>query len=332
MKLTGRNARVYFSKPEPERAGLLIYGADPMRVALKRQEVIQALIGKNGEEEMRLTRIPASELRSDPALLMDAIKAQGFFPGPRVAFVEDAADGLSKTIGAAMQDWQPGDAQIIVTAKQLPARSSLRKAFETHNNAYAVGIYDDPPDRDEIEAELRKAGLSRVDQDAMAGLIAFSRSLDPGDFRQLIVKLGLFKTDDPNPLSAEEITALAPTSSEAALDDILNAVAEARTGEIGPILRKLEAQGMQPVGLCIGATRHFRALHQVASGAPVRPPLFGPRRDRMHKQARSWGFGKLERALEMLVDTDLQLRSTSRAPAMALIERTLIRLSMMGRR
>jgi len=32
------------------------------------------------------------------------------------------------------------------------------------------------------------------------------------------------------------------------------------------------------------------------------------------------------------VDTDLQLRSTSRAPAMALIERTLIRLSMMGRR
>jgi len=60
------------------------YGGDAMRVALKRQDVIKALVGPNGEEEMRLTRMTGAELRKDPALLGDAIKAQGFFPGPRV--------------------------------------------------------------------------------------------------------------------------------------------------------------------------------------------------------------------------------------------------------
>ena len=334
MKLTGREAKNYFTHPDPKCCGLLIYGADPMRVALKRQDVIAALVGPAGEEEMRLTRLPASELRSDPAALQDAIKAQGFFPGPRVAFVEDAADGLTKTIAAALADWQPGDAQIIVTAKQLTARSSLRKLFEKDKNAYAVGIYDDPPGRDEIEAELAKNGLASVGRDGLDALRTLSRSLDPGDFRQLVTKIGLYKLNDSAPLTCDEITALAPTSTEAALDDVLNIVAEADTPAISPVMRKLEAQGVQAVALCIGTTRHFRTLHQIATSGlnGLRPPLFGPRRDRMQRQAQGWGLRKLETALGMLVDTDLQLRSSSRAPAMALMERTLIRLSMLARR
>ena len=151
MKLSTREAPGYFAKPNPDATGLLIYGGDAMRVALRRQEVIRALIGENGAEEMRLTRIPAADLRKDAALLNDAIKAQGFFPGPRVAFVEDAGDGLAETVRVALEDWAPGDAQVIVTAGSLAARSKLRKLFEDHANAYATGIYDDPPSRAEIE-------------------------------------------------------------------------------------------------------------------------------------------------------------------------------------
>ena len=92
MKLTGAAAKGYFRKPDPTHTGLLIFGPDPMRVATKRQDVIAALVGPQGEEEMRLTRISGADLRKDPALLDDAIKAQGFFPGHRVAFVEDATE------------------------------------------------------------------------------------------------------------------------------------------------------------------------------------------------------------------------------------------------
>ena len=45
MKLSSREAAAVFRKPDPAGTGLLIYGEDTMRVALRRQEVIAALIG-----------------------------------------------------------------------------------------------------------------------------------------------------------------------------------------------------------------------------------------------------------------------------------------------
>lgn len=340
MKLTGREANSYLAKPDPTRAGLLIYGADAMRVALKRQAAIAALIGPEGEAEMRLTRMSGAELRKDAALLSDAVKAKGFFPGPRVAFLEEAGEGLARPIATALEDWREGDAQIVVTAGSLTAKSTLRKAFETHRTAVAIGIYDDPPSREEIEADLAKAGLGRIEPDAMTDILALSRVLDPGDFRQTVEKLSLYKLGDEMPVSSADVLDCAPSSTEAAIDDVLNCVAEARDRDIAPIMRKLEGQGIQPVGLCIGATRHFRVLHAAASdpGGPssgiarMRPPIFGPRRDQMIRQAQAWGVHKLESALQMLTDTDLSLRSTQRAPQMAVMERTLIRLAMLGKR
>ena len=341
MKLTGRDGARYFSKPDAGRTGVLIYGPDAMRIALKRQELIAALIGPQGEEEMRLTRIPASDLRKDPALLGDAIKAASFFPGPRVAFVEDANDNAAPAILAALEDWAEGDAQIVVTAGQLKASSKIRKAFEGHPNAYAAAIYNDPPSRDEIESELAKSGLRDIDRDAMTDLSNLARELDPGDFRQTLEKLALYKIGDTTSVSSEDIINCAPTSTEAELDDVLNIVAEGRAPELGPVLRKLQAQGTNPVSLCIGATRHFRALYTAASDpggaaagiARMRPPIFGPRRDRMLRQAQGWGAAKLEQALTILTDTDLQLRSAGQtAPTMALVERMLLRLAMLARR
>lgn len=339
MKLAGAAASRYFARPEPDRAGLLIYGADPMRVALKRQEVIAALVGPEGEAEMRLTRLPAADLRKDPALVQDGVKAQGFFPGPRAVLVEEAADTLAPLLSSALADWRKGDASLVVTAGSLTKASALKKLFEDHPNAYAAGIYDDPPTREEIEATLHKAGLKGVGREAMADLSALARELDPGDFRQTIEKIALYKWQDAAPLTPEDVSACAPATIEAEVDDVLNAAAEAQPARIGALMRRLEGQGVAPVTLCIGAMRHFRALHAAAAApggaaegiARIRPPVFGPRRDRMLRQAQGWGMHRLEQALQILTDTDLTLRSSSRAPAMAVMERALIRLSMMPR-
>lgn len=340
MKLSGRDAQAYLRKPDPAHAGLLIFGSDPMRVALKREEAIKALTGLNAEEEMRLTRIAAADLRKDPALINDALKAQGFFPGPRVAFVQDATDGLSKVIGAALADWQPGDAQMVVAAGQLTAKSALRKVFEAHRNAVAIGIYDDPPSRDDILRQLSEAGLAAPDRDAIEAISALAHSLSPGDFRQTIEKLGLYKLGDATPLSVADIEASAPLAAEVDIDDVLDVVATGQVQELGGRLTTLYGQGVAPVTLCIGAMRHFRRLHAVASdpGGPgsgigkLRPPVFGPRRDKVMGQAGQWGRDRLERAITALTDTDLQMRSVSHAPQAALMERTLIRLAMMARR
>jgi DNA polymerase-3 subunit delta len=340
MKLTGGAAANYFRKPDPTHAALLIFGADPMRVADKRQQAILALVGQQGEEEMRLTRMNAADLRKDPALLDDAIKAQGFFPGHRVAFVEDATDGMSKVIDAALSDWQKGDAQVVITAGQLTAKSALRKVIEGHRNAVAIGLYDEPPTIADIEQAMAQANIPQPDRDVMDALMALAGTLEPGDFRQTLEKVSLYKRGDDTPLSIADIMANAPQSAEVDVDDVLEIVATGQADKLGPLLRNLYAQGVAPVTLCIGAMRHFRRLHVVASdpGGPasgvgrLRPPVFGPRRDKIVRQASHWGRDRLERALTALTDVDLQLRSANTAPPGALMERTLIRLAMMARK
>lgn len=338
MNLKGADANRYLARPNPAHAGLLIFGADPMRVALKRQEAVAALVGPEGEAEMRLTRISAADLRKDPALLADAVKAVGFFPGPRVALVEDATDGLVETISAALKDWKPGDAQITVTAGGLTAKSTLKALFDKHPQAVCIGLYDDPPSRQEIEEQLRRAGLSSIDREAMTDLFALAQALEPGDFRQTLDKIALYKFGDSQPLTAAEVDAMAPATIEAEVDDLVMATADGRDVDVGRLMRRLEGQGVAPVTICIGALRHFRTLHLAATdpggaGAGIQKARVNFRqRDAVLKQVSLWGVNRVEQALAMLVDTDLTLRSSSKAPAMAVMERTLIRLArMVGR-
>lgn len=339
MILKGAEIARYLARPDPSRPALLLYGQDPMRVALKRAEAVRALAGDKADEEMRLTRLAGGALRKDPAQLLDAIKEVGFFPGPRVVLVEDAPDTAADAVRAALADWKPGDAVMLVAAGGLSKSSPLRKLFEPHPAAVTAPVYDDPPGEEEVARWLADAGLRAVPPGAMKDMMALARALDPGDLRQVIEKIGLYKHGDPQPLTGEDIALMAPATIEADLDELIHVVAERREAEFVPLMRRIEAQGVNPVTLCIAALRHFRALHGAAAdpagpGAALsrmRPPVFGPRRDRMERQAQSWGMAPLEDALRLLLDTDLTLRSSSRAPQMALVERALIRLAMTPR-
>ncbi len=337
MKLNARDAARFLAKPDLTKAGILFFGPDAMRIALKRQDLIATLVGPEGESEMRLTRMSGAELRKDPAALLDALKAQGFFPGQRVVLVDDATDGISKIFAAALEEWQPGDAMMVVTAGQLNARSALRKVFEGSGSCVGIGVYTDPPSREEIEATLQKAGIVAIDPDAMTDLTNLSRELDPGDFRQTVEKLALYKISDKTPVTPTDVVACAPLTSEAALDDAINFAADGNSAAIVPQMHRLAGQGVNPTTLCIGATRHFRQLHAAASSdqgpeaalSRARPPVFGPRRDRMIRQARQWQTQRLEMALKVLMDTDLALRSSRPVPAMAMMERAFIRIAML---
>ncbi len=341
MKLNGGNVNAYLRVPEKNRAGLLIYGPDQMRIALKRQEIIKTIVGSNGEEEMRLIRISSIELRKDPTLLLDSMKAKSFFPGPRVAFLEEASDNVTKIVKVALEEWEEGDAQLVITAGQLRTSSSLRKLFESHAKTYASAIYNDPPSKHDIQSAIDKIGIKNTLNDTFEALAAQARVLDPGDFHQMLEKISLFKLNDKAPLTVEEIDLCAPLSHEAVIDDILNNVSEGLSDEIGPVMERLLSQGIQPVTICILASRHFKTLFTIATHpggassaiAKLRPPVYGLRKDRLVRQAKLWGIDKSKKALKVLTDLDLTLRSADQsAPASALTERAMIRLAMVAKR
>lgn len=331
MNLRGAAAAKFFARPDPGTAGALIYGADAMRVALRRQELILALAGPDAEEEMRLTRMTGAEAKADPTAAGDAMRAIGFFAGPRVVFVDGATEAQAAPLIDALAGWQEGDAALVVTAGALKKTSKLRKAFEAHPRAAAVGLYDEPMGREEIEAAIAAEGLDLAPE-ARRDVEALARLLDPGDFRQTLLKLSLYAGGET--VTPEAVALMAPATVDAGTDEVIAAAADWRAAAIGPLMRRLGGQGVAAVTLVIFATRHFQQLHAAAVGGGVgqlRPPVFGPRRDAMERQARHWGARRLEAALAVLMETDLSLRSASRAPPMAVVERALIRLAMMGR-
>jgi len=341
MKLSSRDAAGFLARPAPKVPGILIYGADAMRVAERRVKLVAAHTGANADAEMRLTRMPGADLRRDAAAALDAVKAQGFFPGPRAVVIDEATDAATDALKSVLLDWVEGDALLVATAGALNPGSKLRKLFEGDKRAFCLAVYDDPPGRGEIEAMLRAEGLTGLSDESMRDLVALAQSIEPGDFRQTLTRIALYKFNDDTPLSPAEIALLAPQSAEAEIDDILNAVAEGRMADLAPILSRLAAQGVQPVTVAIGAARHFRVLHALVSDprgpaqaiGTLRPPVFGPRRDRLLRQAQAWTMDRVEDALRDLTATDLTLRSSTRAPTRALAERALIRLTRMaGRR
>ena len=76
-----------------------------------------------------------------------------------------------------------------------------------------------------------------------------------------------------------------PISAEANLEEIIHAVSDGNTNKINHILNRLEAQGVQPVTLCLSFQRHFKLLLNLKNHEELleaissyKPPIFGPKR------------------------------------------------------
>lgn len=338
MKLSSREARAFVRRPDPGVGAVLLGGPDGARVALARERIVAALVGPAGEAEMRLARLGGAEVRRDPALLLDAIKAQGFFPGPRAVLLEDATDGTAPAIAAALDAQGPADARIVATAGDLTARGALRRLFEARRGVVAITLYDDPPEAAEVAAMVREAGLGAVDPAAIEDLVALAQQLDAGAFRDLLERLALHQQGEASPLSAQVARALAPETG-GDLDDLVAAVSEGRPEAAASLMALLWTRGVGPVDVAIRLGRHVRAVLAVTShpGGPaaglaaLRPPIGGAARQAVQRAAAAWERGRAEEALRLLVTLDLTLRSSAPAPERALVERAVLRLARPSR-
>ena len=341
MKLSPKEIPRFLSNPDPAIAAILFYGSDAMRVALKRQEYLENLLGSTAEEEMRLTRLTGDDVLKDHTAAFDAIKSVGFFPGQRAVLIENSSDKTSKIIFDCIEAWKQADAQIVVTSGQLKPTSQLRKRFEASKRTLTVPIYDNPLTEMEIKTELTRAGIQINDPNIITELHGLSKELEPGDFRNTLEKIYLYKFSDKSPLTSTDIIACSPLSAEASLEDIIYAVSVGATSRISHILNRLEAQGVQPIALCLSFQRHFKLLLMLKSyeGSPTeaisnrKPSIFGPKRSAILNQLGLWKIENLKVALTCLVELDLNLRTVaSNYPALAMTERILIRVAMLAKK
>lgn len=335
MKLGRAEAARFCRTPDPNCCGVLLYGPDAGLLTLRRRELVEAF---TGGDPMRLTRLEPDAVRRDPAALETALKARGFFAERSAILIESAKDGVTEAIRPYLSGLTAEDGFLVVTAVGLTPRSSLRKLFEGGERVAAIAFYPDPPGPAEIAGRLREAGgPPEIAPEAGEALTRLAAETDPGSFARFLETLALYASGTPE-LTAAHVAAIAPESRPAELDALINAVTGGEPGAVGPLLARLSAAGTAPQGALAAVSRQMRRVLALATdpGGPtaavdrLRPPVRGPRRDRLIGDLRRWPAPRAEAALRQLHDTERTLRSPGPRPEAAIAERCLLRLAMMA--
>lgn len=340
MKIAGRNATDFCRRPPDDALGVLIFGADPSQVADSRRALVASVMGAD-VDPLRLEERQAADLRRDPADLDVLLKERSFVPGRRIVLVSGGTDTIAKNISLVLETTTQDDALLIVTADALPTRSNLRKLFESGRSLFALHLFADAPEAHDIAKLLAQAGVTAsVDPDALTLLRDYALGLDHGSFRQLIELVALRHLHSADPVTAEGVQSILPALPDAEIDGLVEVVALGRADQIKGILSRLAMSGTSPVTILIALERHFRTLlraqadeNGIEAGLDrIRPPLWRNQKTALRQQARHWTGQRVEAANRLLFDADKRIRSSSRAPDFAVLERCLLRLAMMAAR
>ncbi len=315
----------------------LIHGRHEARVLQVRDLVVGILAGPDARDRMRLETLEAPSIVANPNALAMAVNAMSFFAeGDRVIVIDGATDSLAPIIVELLPELDGDSARMVVsTRRYLRPASRLRKLFETHGQLVATAIFDNPLTVTEVRMMMEDVGLGPVQVDRLHQLTARLAEYDPAMVRGVLEKLALYKHNDPTDLSSDDLEACVPLTIASATEKLLTATANRQAQLIGPAFRKLTAQEGNPVGLCLQAEAIFRRILRVAADpngietavGRLRPPVFGPRRQQLINQARSWGVPGARFALCELTGADLELRGGGRTPSRSLVERIFLRIA-----
>ena len=334
MKLNGAQAERFVAAPDAGIRAVLVFGPDGGLARERAGRIATAIAGNDGDV-FRLVELQAAAVRDEPARLYEEAAAMSFTGGRRVIRVRGATDALSATLESFLAE-DKGDSMVIVEGGDLPARSKLRRLFDTAPGAASLPCYAD--DAGSLDAVIRESlgryGIT-LEDDAMLFLrdnLGSDRMVSRGELEKLALYVG-----DNGRVQLDDATACVGDSAAMTMDDIVYATA---SGNIGGLTRRLDrgfAEGMSAVAVLRAVARHLQRLQLAASliaggkraddaVKALRPPVFFRRVDAFRGQLPRWPAAVIDRALVALNEAEITCKTTN-MPAPAVCAQTLLRLA-----
>jgi DNA polymerase III subunit delta len=335
VKLPPRSVERFLGAPDPATTAVLLFGPDAGLVRERADRLTRTVAG-DAADPFRVSELTAASLREEPSRLLDEANALSLAGGRRVVRLRDAGDALGPRLAALLGAGATA-ALVVVEAGDLPAKSTLRRLFDAAPHAASLGCYPDEGQALQhfIAETLKRHGLSasREALDYLAVHLGEDRALTRAELDKLV----LFAGSRSAPLELADVMACIGDGAARAIDEVALAVADGDQGGLDRTLAHELATGASPITLLRGAGRHFQRLHLVAGligdGASpdhalgqLRPPPFGPARERFARQATRWPAGELARALDRLLAAEIACKRTG-APAEAICWRTLAEIA-----
>ncbi len=346
MKITRARIQSFLRQPGSEIAGVLLFGPDQGLVSERARGLALSVVEDLGDP-FRVVEMTSQALKDDPPRLIDEAAQLSMTGGRRVIWVHDATDGVC-SIFQDLLEIGVGENLVIAEAGNLGSKSSLRKLFEKAKNAGAIGCYEDGAGdlRNIIQETLGRYGLSSS-PDATAFLIenlGGNRLVTRGELEKLALYVG-GGLNDASPaatiIEVEDAVACIGDSAAMSLDFVVYATASGNAQELDRTLERAYLEGTNPIGVLRAMAGHLQKLHLVlgfvAGGQSpdraldsLKPRIFFKFKSQFQAQMRQWRLERLARAMELLMEAEIECKSTG-LPAAQICHRALIRISQAAR-
>lgn len=333
MKIDARQVERFLADPGAMRL-VLIYGPDTSMVSDRARSLARRIAGAL-DDPFRLT-----ELDTDRAdRLVEEAAAQAFGGGRLVVLLRDAGDKQAPFIDAALA--APGDALVIVTAADLPARSKLRGLAEKHTSAAAIACY--PPDGAArggvLEAALREAGVA-IEREALT-LAAGRMGGESGALRDAAERLVLYAGPGGR-LTIADVDVVLDDQGTASMQDAIDAAlgGDAKAADHAISLAFDEgAAAVAVLRVLLGDLSGLRLMADaIARGASARdamaarrPPVFFRRQQAVIRAASRWREPAIIAAIERTLRAEADCKKTGAVPE-AIARQTLLGLAQRAAR
>ncbi len=335
MKYSPAQLQKFVQQPDAKLRAVLIFGSDEGLVRERAKAVAEAIV-EDLNDPFRTVSLTQPELQDDPARLADEAAAMAMTGGQRLIQVTSVTDRLGKLFTEFLAD-PPGDGFVLVTAGDLTAKGSLRKAFEGADCAAAVACASDSDETlDSLIGQVLGAAELTIDDDARL----FLRNNLGGDrmvSRQELEKLAIYKLGDEPRVTLDDVRVCIGDSSA----EVFDAAGRAATvGDMAGLFRALDKArdaGESPIGMLRLTVRRLQRLHLVASlaerGTPLdaafkalKPPAWRAEQSELRQLLSRWTPGRLAAALEILLEAETQCKTTG-MPDQAIAARAMLRLA-----
>ncbi len=338
MIVKSADADRFIGRVPPKLAAALVFGPDQGLVR-ERAETLAKSVVPDLHDAFRVSELDEAILTADNARLADEAAAISMLGGRRVVRVRGAGNSLAELFESFLDD-PKGDALVVVEAGDLAKNSSLRKAFETADNAAAIPCYADSAQSIAavVRGALKQEGLA-ISPEALDD--AASRlGADRGTTRREIEKLALYARGKSR-VEVEDIRAIMGDETETRVDEACDAAGEGDMQRLDIALDKLWSEDTSPTAVLRPAVSHFQRLLQVkaASGAgePIDvamkrgwPQIHFTRAASFKSQVSRWSEEMLQEACDLLFETEALTRTTA-IPAQVVTSRALFTIAAMAR-
>jgi len=316
----------------------LIFGPDQGLVRERAEGMARAVV-PDLSDPFRVVELGESALTSDSGRLFDEAAAISMLGGRRVVRVRGAGNGLADLFESFLTEAK-GDALVVVEAGDLTRSASLRKVFESADNAAAIQCYPDSPQdlAGVVRRALKTEGLAISDEaldDAVSRL-----GPDRAITRREIEKLALYSQGSKR-IELEDVRAIMGDEAEARTEEVCDAAGEGDLKRLDIALQRLWTDDVSAVQIIRNALSHFQRLLQVRlareRGESVEvamkrgwPQIHFSRTTSFKAQAARWADDRLLDACDLLLETE-QLTRTTGVPAEAVTSRAFYTIAAMAR-